>query len=151
MNTITNLGSAPAVKAPIWFWAAAAFGLIWNVYGVYQFMGTFSQTMESLMAAGMTAEQAAIYLALPAWITVVFAIGVFGGLAGSVLLMLRRAVAMPVFTVSLMGYIALFSGDYAYGIFENIPTQLAILAFVVVVAAALLALSWFARKRGIIA
>lgn len=151
MNTLTNSGTTFAVKAPIWFWAAAAFGLIWNVYGVYQFMGTFSQTTESLMAAGMTADQAAIYLALPAWITVVFAIGVFGGLAGSVLLMLRKAVAVPVLAVSLAGYIALFSGDYAYGIFENIPTQLAILVFVVVVAAALLALAWFTRKRGIIA
>lgn len=151
MNTLTNSRTTFASRAPTWFWAAAAFGLIWNVYGVYQFMGTFSQTTESLTAAGMTAEQAAIYLALPAWITVVFAIGVFGGLAGSVVLMLRKAVAVPVFTVSLVGYIALFSGDYAYGIFENIPTQLAILVFVVVVAAALLALAWFARKSSIIA
>ena len=34
MNTLTNSGASPLAKVPIWFWAAAAFGLIWNVYGV---------------------------------------------------------------------------------------------------------------------
>ena len=103
------------------------------------------------MAAGMTSEQAAVYFALPAWITVVFAVGVFAGLAGSVLLLLRKTVAVQIFAVSLVGYIALFSGDVGYGVFENNPTQLTILVFVVVVAAALLATAWFARKRAIIA
>ena len=150
MNTLTNSGASPVAKAPIWFWAAAAFGLIWNLYGVYQFLGTFSQTEESLMAAGMTAEQAAVYVALPAWISVVFAVGVFAGLAGIVLLLTRRTVAVQVFAVSLVGYIALFSGDVAYGVFENNTAQLTILVFVVFVAVALLALAWFARKRAII-
>lgn len=52
--------------------------------------------------------------------------------------------------MSLAGYIALFSGDVAYGVFENNPTQLTILVFVVVVASGLLASAWFARKRAII-
>lgn len=151
MTKLTNSGALPVSKAPIWVWAVATFGLIWNVYGVYQFAGTFSQTEESLMLAGMTSEQAAVYFGLPAWITVVFAIGVFAGLAGSVYLLLRKALAVQAFTVSLVGYIALFSGDVAYGVFENNPTQLTILVFVVVVAAALLASAWLARNRAIIA
>ena len=150
MNTLTNSGPSLVSKAPIWFWAAAAFGLAWNVYGVYQFVGSFSQTEESLMAAGMNAEATAVYFALPAWISFVFAVGVFAGLAGSVLLLLRKTVAVPVFAVSLVGYIALFSGDVAYRVFENNPMQLTILVFVVVVAVALLALAWFARKRAVI-
>lgn len=92
MTTLTT-GALPVSKAPIWFWAAAASGLIWNVYGVYQFAGTFSQTEESLMAAGMNSEQATVYFALPAWITVVFAVGVFAGLTGSMLLLMRKTVA----------------------------------------------------------
>jgi hypothetical protein len=69
---------------PIWLLAVAGLGVLWNVYGAYQYVGSFSQTKASLMAVGMTAPQAELYLSLPAWISIVFAIGVFGGLAGSV-------------------------------------------------------------------
>jgi hypothetical protein len=151
MNTITNTGRVPTAKTPFWFWAAGAFGLVWNVYGVYQFTGSFSQTPESLMAAGMTAEAAEVYFGLPVWMTLVFAIGVFGGLAGSVLLLLRRAIALPVFAVSLAGYVALFAGDVGYGVFKNNTTQLTILVFVVAVAAALFAVARVSRSRGILA
>lgn len=151
MNTITNVGERSMAKAPGWFWAAGALGLVWNVYGVYQFIGSLSQTEQSLMDAGMTSEQAAVYVALPAWMSIVFAVGVFGGLAGCVLLLLRRAVAMPVFAVSLAGYAALFAGDIGYGVFDGNPSQLVILVFVVAVAAGLLAVTRFARGRGFLA
>ncbi len=49
----------------IWFWIVAALGLIWNAYGVYQFVGTVSATQESMMAMGMTAEQAGFIQEFP--------------------------------------------------------------------------------------
>ena len=48
-------------KTPLWFWLVAGLGLVWNVYGVYQFTGTLRSTPESLQAMGMTAEQAQVY------------------------------------------------------------------------------------------
>jgi hypothetical protein len=82
--------------------------------------------------------------------TAVFAIGVFGGLLGSLALATRRAAALPVFAVSLVGYIGLFAGDVYFGILDAMPSQLAILAFVVVVAMALLATAWAARYRALL-
>lgn len=134
-------------RAPTWFWGMAAFGVLWNLYGIYQFIGTLTPAGRSAMAAGMTAAQAQIYFSLPAWMTAVFAIGVFGGLLGSVALAARRTAALPALAVSLVGYIALFSGDVYFGVFDAMPSQLAILAFVVVVAVALLATAWAARSR----
>ena len=148
MQTVTFGSTAPRV--PIWLWAAAVFGVVWNLYGTYQYIGTFTQAGQAAMTAGMTPAQAAVYLALPAWVSAVFAVGVFGVLAGSMLLALRRASARPVFAVSLVGYGLLFAGDAAYGVFAVIPSQLAILAAVVLIAATLLGVTSLARKRGLL-
>lgn len=101
------------------------------------------------MAAGMTAAQAQIYFWLPGWMTAAFAIGVFGGLLGSLALAARRFAALPmILAASSVGYLVLFSGDVHFGVFDALPGQLAILAFVLLVALALLATGWAARSRG---
>ncbi len=137
-------------RAPAWFWGMAGFGVLWNLYGIHQFIGHLTTAGRSAMAAGMTAAQAQIYFSLPAWMTVVFAIGVFGGLLGSLALALRRTAAVPVLAASLVGCVALFSGDVYFGVFDAMPGQLAILAVVVVVAVALLATAWVARARALL-
>jgi hypothetical protein len=73
--------------------------------------------------------------------TLAFAVGVFGGLAGSVLLLLRRAAAMPVLLASLLAYVALWIGDAVHGVFAAMGApQVMILTLVVAIAAVLLAL-----------
>lgn len=137
-------------KAPKWLWLAGGFGLLWNAYGFYQFIGSFRQTKDSLMAVSMTAAQAELYLSLPGWISAAFAVGVIGGLAGSVALLMRSAQAVVIFWASMAGYITLFSGDLYYGVFANIPTQLVILTIVVLIAAGLLGVSLYARKQNLL-
>ncbi len=137
-------------RAPAWFWGMAGCGALWNLYGIHQFIGTLTPAGRSAMAAGMTAAQSQVYFSLPAWMTAVFAVGVFGGLLGSVALAARRVAAVPVLAASLVGYIALFAGDAYFGVFDAMPGQLAILAVVVVVAVALLAAAWAARSRALL-
>jgi hypothetical protein len=150
-NDMTALTLEPrGTRAPAWFWGMAGFGVMWNFYGIYQFVGTLTPAGRSAMAAGMTAAQAQVYFSLPAWMTAVFAIGVFGGLLGSLALLARRAAALPVLAASLFGYVALFSGDVYFGVFDALPGQLAILAFVVLIALALLATAWAARSRALL-
>ncbi len=148
MQTLTT--ELPASRVPIWLWAASSLGVLWNVFGVYQFAGTFTPAGQAAMTAGMTDAQAALYLALPAWISVVFAVGVFGGLVGSVALALRRRLAVHVLVASLVGYILLFAGDAWYGVFAAIPSQLAILAVVVLIAAGLFWTARIAARRGLL-
>jgi hypothetical protein len=135
---------------PAWLGVASALGILWNAYGVYQFAGSFTPSGQAAMTAGMTAAQAALYLSLPAWISVVFAVGVFGGLAGSVLLARKRRAARTVLAASLVGYGLLFAGDAYHGVFAAIPAQLGILAIVVLVAAALYWASQRAGKLGLL-
>lgn len=137
-------------RVPIWLWGAGSLGVAWNLYGLYQFAAGFTPAGRAAMTAGMTSAQAELYLSLPGWISVVFAIGVFGGLIGSTALLLRRRIALPVFAASLIGYILLFTGDIAYGVFAALPSQLAILTVVVLIAAALFAVAWLADRRGLL-
>lgn len=84
-----NMGST--VKVPGWFRISAVLGLLWNAFGVYQYLGATGAAAESLAAMGMTPGQIALQTSLPAWMTGAFAIAVFGGLAGSISMLFRRA------------------------------------------------------------
>lgn len=137
-------------RLPVWLAAAALLGAAWNVFGVVQLADFATQTQASLMMSGMSPEAARLYYGLPFWMTIVFAIGSIGGVIGCVLLLARNRVAVPIFALSFAGYIALFAGDYAYGVFEAIPGQMAILATVVLIAAVLWGVAWVARRRGLL-
>lgn len=133
---------AHSLPAPPWFLIAALSGVAWNLFGAVQFAGSATATVESLVASGLTPEQAAVMTGYPAWMTLAFAIGVAGGLVGGILLLLRRPVAQPVLAASLVAYVALWVGDAFHGVFAAMGApQVVILTTVVAIAAALLALS----------
>lgn len=139
MNT-----TARTMPLPKWFWVCACLGLAWNLFGVVQFLGTAQASQEGLMMSGMTEAQARLYFGLPMWMNIAFAIGVFGGLLGSSLLLLRRKQSVPVFAVSLTAYIILYIGDITEGVFAIMgSSQVIILTCVVLIAAGLL---WLARR-----
>jgi hypothetical protein len=52
--------------------------------------------------------------------------------------MMHNKLATPTLSVSLVGCFLLFTGDFCFGVFANIPSQLYILVFLVVVALTLL-------------
>jgi hypothetical protein len=132
------------VKFPIWFWVIAALGLAWNIFGAVQFLGGLGADVTTMMNKGMTEAQAKLYFGLPVWMNIAFAMGVFGGILGCLLLMMRKKLAVLVFWVSLAAYLVLYAGDIFLGVFEVFGTQqVIILTTVVLIAAGLL---WLAKK-----
>jgi hypothetical protein len=129
-------------RPPLWFLAASIGGIAWNVFGAVQLAGSVTATEASLIASGLTSEQAAVMTGYPGWMTLAFALGMSGGLTGSVLLLLRRRIALPVLAVSLVAYVALWAGDAVHGVFAamGLP-QVVTLTVVVAIAAALLLLA----------
>lgn len=142
-----NDSTLPYVRMPAWVWIVAAFGVAWNIFGLVQLADFFTQTRESLMIKGMSAEAASLYYALPLWMKLAFATGSIGGLAGSVLLALRRRAAVPVLGLSLAGYVALWMGDYGYGVFAVVAGQLVMLSLVVAIAVGLLGAALQVQRR----
>ena len=49
MNVHSLAVESSASRIPIWLWAAAALGIIWNVYGLYQFAGSFTPSGQAAM------------------------------------------------------------------------------------------------------
>ncbi len=83
------------------FWAIGAVALIWNVMGVINF---FLQMNPDALAA-MPESHRAIVEGRPAWATGGFAIAVFGGALGCLLLLFRKSAAYYLFIASLLGVI----------------------------------------------
>lgn len=133
---------APATPRPRWIILAALGGIGWNIFGLVQFAASATATAESLIASGLTPEQAAVMTGYPVWMTAAFFLGVVGGLVGSVLLALRSALARPVLLASLLAYVALWIGDAVHGVFAAMGApQVAILTLVIAIAAALFAIA----------
>ncbi|MBT6145264.1 MAG: hypothetical protein HOH74_07545 [Gemmatimonadetes bacterium] len=92
----------PVISRVHWsFWAVGAVTLIWNLMGVLNYL---AQTSAEVVAA-MPETHRAIIEGRPGWATSGFAIGVFGGTLGCVLLLLRKPAAFYLFVVSLLGVI----------------------------------------------
>lgn len=145
--TLTEKPSGPSTSGR-WFSAAALAGVAWNIFGIVQFAGAVRATPESLMASGLSPAQAAVMTGYPIWMTATFAIGVFGGTLGSALLFFRRRLAVPVLALSLLAYMALWTGDVIHGVFAaKGAQQVLILTAVVAIAAGLLWLAVRAPAR----
>jgi hypothetical protein len=80
------------------FWVIGAVGLIFNLVGC---MNYISQ-MNAESVASMPEVYRAIVESRPAWGTAAFAIAVFGGSLGCLLLLLKKSVAIYVFVLALV-------------------------------------------------
>jgi hypothetical protein len=81
------------------FWLIGTIGFVFNLMGCINFISQ----MNADMVASMPEAYRAIVESRPAWGTVAFAIAVFGGALGCLLLLLRKSVAFYVFIASLVG------------------------------------------------
>jgi hypothetical protein len=140
------------MKTPWHLWLIGVIAVLFNAIGVFDFVMNLWQGPAYLASAGMTPEQIAHYRAMPAWMMVVWAVGVFGAFGASVLLLLRRKLAMPVFVVSLVAF--LISLLYTYVLTNGgavMGRQMAITSAVIAVLLVLFA--WYARSmaaRGVL-
>ena len=88
-------------KAPVWFWVVGALALVWNLMGVMAYISQVTMSPETL--AALPADQQELMQNVPAWATGAFAIAVFAGALGCLLLLLRKKLAIPVLGLSLLG------------------------------------------------
>ncbi len=87
-------------KPATWFWVVAIIGFIWNLMGVMAYLTQVYMGPE-VIAAMPEAEQE-LYQHIPAWVTGAFAIAVFGGTLGCIVLLFRRSMAIPLLIVSVL-------------------------------------------------
>lgn len=83
------------------FWLICIVALIWNVMGSINFI----MQMKPDMLANYPEAAQSLIASRPLWATVAFAVAVFGGTLGDVLLLLKKSVAYHLFIASLLGVI----------------------------------------------
>ena len=129
------------------FWIIGIVALIWNLMGVMNF---FMQ-MNADVVASMPESHRAIVEGRPAWATGGFALAVFGGAVGCILLLLRKSAANYLFIASLIGVIV--QGIHSLGIPEiefSASDILLIILMPLVVAVFLIWWSKRAESKGLI-
>jgi uncharacterized protein YqgC (DUF456 family) len=112
-----TMGEAGASKAPWHLWAIGGVSLLWNLGGAYDYVQTKRLDVDYLTMAsdsvGITLADAIAYFeAFPVWMTIAWAIGVWGAVAGSALLLFKSRSAFYAFIASLVGVI--IAGYYQY-------------------------------------
>lgn len=139
-------------RVPWWFWVVAVVSLLWNAFGGYDYVMTHTQGVDYLVSMGMSPAQIAYYEAMPGWTSGVWALGVWGAVAGSILLLLRSRYAVWAFGASLLGLAISLVYTYALSDGAAVVGQQGMIMNAVITAGAAFFL-WFSHrmtKRGLL-
>ena len=91
-------------KAPFHLWIVAILAILWNAIGCFDYSAT-ELRLESYMNR-FTQEQLDYFYSFPAWTIAAWAIAVWGSLLASFGLLLRKAWAMWLFGLAILGLAA---------------------------------------------
>ncbi|MFA6218311.1 MAG: hypothetical protein WC692_00860 [Erythrobacter sp.] len=131
-------------KVPGHLWAVGGLSLLWNAFGCYIY--TMTMMRDPAMMAQTPEEMRAVLDATPMWANGAWALGVWGALLGSILLLVRNRLALHAFAVSLLG----LAGTAVYEATSAIPVNVPQLATIWAVALFLLWYAWSMTKKGVL-
>lgn len=124
-------GQPTAIKIATWL------GLLWNVLGACLYL--WAKFDPQGAAAGASPAMQEYMASMPLYAHVGWSLGIWGSLAGSVLMVMRRQQAVPAFLVSLLGALASFGAQLRAGVLDPGMT-----VFILAVIALLL---WLSRRE----
>ena len=130
---------------PGWFYAVALLAVLFEAFGCWMYI-----TQVSADRASMPLDQRAMWDATPTWMTAAYAVAVWSGLAGALLLILRRKLAVPVLLLSLLAVIVQFSGLFlTRQLRETVPdTALVAPIFLIIACYLIFMFARVAQRRG---
>lgn len=137
-------------KAPRSIWVIGIAALLWNLLGVMAFVAHISVGEEAL--SQLPEAERALYEATPLWANIAYAVAVFGGVLGSIALLMRRTYAVLLFAISLLAVLVQMFQAFVLADAMAVlgPASLVMPVLVIVIAAALLAYARKARETGLL-
>ena len=97
---MTDTSDQTQTKTPWHLWVVGVLSLLWNGFGCFDF--TMTATRNAAYLEPYPQEMLDYWFAMPMWVWALWVIGVFGGFFGSILLLLRRKLAVPLFGASFL-------------------------------------------------
>ena len=88
-------------KTPIHLWIVAILAVLWNAVGAFDYVAT-QYRLESYMSQ-FTPGQLEYFYSFPVWMDAAWAIAVWASVLGSLSLLLRKAWAVSLFGISILG------------------------------------------------
>jgi len=143
--------SGSKIKPSTSFWVISIVALIWNLMGVGAYLKQAYMTAEEL--AALPLQEQALYENIPAWVTAAFALAVFGGTLGCILLLLRKKLATFVLIISLVSIIAQMSYNLIMNRASEVygPGEMGMTAMVLIVGIFLVYYSKRMEANGVLA
>ena len=92
------------------FWVIGVVALLWNAVGAFDY--TMTQTQNEAYMSEFTPEQLEFFYGFPTWVVATWATAVWASLLGTVLLLLRKSLAVPVFLVALVAMAITFFHNF---------------------------------------
>lgn len=129
--------------APQHLWLVGIVTLLFNAMGIISYITT---KLGMLAEMGMTPGQIAFMESYPAWASALWALGVWGAFAGSVLLLLRSRWAVTAMIVALLGLIGTTAYHY---VLIAVPADMQAPALDAAIWAVTLFLLFYARRMAL--
>jgi len=141
-------------NVPWHLWVVGVVSLAWNSFGAFDFVSSVTRGEEYFRESGMNQAMIDYYNAMPTWMYVPWVVGVWGAVIGSILLLLRKRLTVPVWGLSFLG--ALIS--LLYGVVINKapapPPEMAMMSYmpyvIVLIAAVFAWYAWTMKKAHVL-
>lgn len=128
--------------APRHLWIIGIITMLWNLMGAYDYLMT--QTANESYLAKFEPAQLEYFSNFPTWFVVFWALAVWASVVGSVLLLMRKRLAVPVFLVSFVSMV--ITAIYNFGFSSGMEVMGAVgFGFTVVIFLVALGLWLYAR------
>lgn len=140
-----------AKQTPWHLWVISGTVLLWSAMSAFDYVMT--QTRNEAYMSGFTPEQLEFFYGFPPWVVAAWAIGVWGGVLGALLLLIRRHLAVWVLLVSLIAMVITAFHNYVLSNGMEVIGDAFSLSFTAVIFLISLALFLYARamhKRDIL-
>lgn len=129
-------------KPPIWFWVVGILTLLWNGTGVAAYAADIMMTTQDF--AQLTKAEQDLFANRPYWASAAFAVAVIAGFLGSVMLLLRKRIAVRLFLLSLIAVLVQFS---SYFILDGYADHISETGWLMPISIVLLSLGFFLFAR----
>lgn len=147
---------AVSARTPAHLWIVGILALLWNCFGAYDYVMSNMRNLDYIRSAmpGVDPNTALAWMdAFPMYAKVGWALGVWGGLLGAILLLIRSRFAVWAFAASIVGVV--LSIGYQLAVAQplsgaNSPMAKIIPAIITLIALFLLGYSWRMEKRGVL-
>lgn len=138
-------------RTPWRLWLVGVLAILWNGFGCFDFTMTYLNGQAWFEQMGMTPAQIDYFNAMPAWTHAAWAVGVWGGLIGGLLLLARRRWAAAAFVASFLGWLA--GAVYAFVLSNGLEAMGSMWPMQILIGAGCVFFVWYSwamARRGVL-